>query len=262
MTLCSRLLINTIIHECHDSINSGHLSEDRTLEEVKNCAWWPLWRKENIEYFHTCERFQKANRSTGKKFGLMIHIQELKSPWEAVHMDWVTALPPSGDKVYSACLVIVDQYSKAPIFLPCHKDDTAMNTALLYGEELFLIQEYNLFVIIDLHGNNAVQVDLSGELENKHLTFPVSLIKPYQPDDKELFPLRNPTTLTVPPVEQSEEKIIKEVIEERRLRGENQREYLVRYRNPVHEDEWVAESEIPDSDKLLGRFRNEGMPKD
>ncbi|MBW0515449.1 hypothetical protein O181_055164 [Austropuccinia psidii MF-1] len=41
MTLCSRLLINTILHECHDSIYSGHLSEDRTLEKVKNCAWGP-----------------------------------------------------------------------------------------------------------------------------------------------------------------------------------------------------------------------------
>ncbi|MBW0529807.1 hypothetical protein O181_069522 [Austropuccinia psidii MF-1] len=39
MTLCSRLLINTILHEYHDSIYSGHLSEDRTLEKVKNCAW-------------------------------------------------------------------------------------------------------------------------------------------------------------------------------------------------------------------------------
>ncbi|MBW0557070.1 hypothetical protein O181_096785 [Austropuccinia psidii MF-1] len=131
MTLCSRLLINTILHECHDSIYSGHLSEDRTLEKVKNCAWWPSWRKETIEYCHTCDRCQKANRSTGKKFGLMIHIQEPKSPWEVVHMDWVTALPPSGDKSYNACLVIVDRYSKTPIFLPCHKDDTAMDTALL-----------------------------------------------------------------------------------------------------------------------------------
>ncbi|MBW0532410.1 hypothetical protein O181_072125 [Austropuccinia psidii MF-1] len=44
MKLCSRLHINTILHECHDSIYSGHLSEDRTLEKVKNCAWWPSWR--------------------------------------------------------------------------------------------------------------------------------------------------------------------------------------------------------------------------
>ncbi|MBW0508918.1 hypothetical protein O181_048633 [Austropuccinia psidii MF-1] len=31
MTLCSIFLINTILHEFHDSIYSGHLSEDRTL---------------------------------------------------------------------------------------------------------------------------------------------------------------------------------------------------------------------------------------
>ncbi|MBW0553625.1 hypothetical protein O181_093340 [Austropuccinia psidii MF-1] len=117
------------------------------------------------------------------------------------------------------------------------------------------------FVIVALHGTNAAQVELSGELENKHPTFPVSLIKPYQPAEKELFPLRNPTPLTVPPVEQSEYKNINKVIKERRLRGKNQREYLVRYRNPVQEDEWLAESEIPDSDKLLIRFRHERRPQ-
>ncbi|MBW0507789.1 hypothetical protein O181_047504 [Austropuccinia psidii MF-1] len=46
------------------------------------------------------------------------------------------------------------------------------------------------FVSVSLHGTNAVQVELSGELENKNPTFPVSWIKPYQPADKELFPLR------------------------------------------------------------------------
>ncbi|MBW0549820.1 hypothetical protein O181_089535 [Austropuccinia psidii MF-1] len=67
------------------------------------------------------------------------------------------------------------------------------------------------FVIVSLHGTNLVQVGLSGELENKHPTFPVSLIKPYKPADEELFPLRNPTTpLTVTSVEQNEEKKGKE----------------------------------------------------
>ncbi|MBW0591041.1 hypothetical protein O181_130756, partial [Austropuccinia psidii MF-1] len=97
------------------------------------------------------------------------------------------------------------------------------------------------FDMVALHGTNAFQVELNA--------------------DKELFPLRNPTPLTVPPVEQNEDKKIKKVIKERRLRGKNQREYLVRYRNPVHEDEWLAESEIPDSDKLLRRFRHERRPQ-
>ncbi|MBW0512904.1 hypothetical protein O181_052619 [Austropuccinia psidii MF-1] len=61
----------------------------------------------------------------------MIHIQESSTPWKAVHINWVTALPPGGDKSYNACLVIVDRYSKTPISLPCHKDHTALDIALL-----------------------------------------------------------------------------------------------------------------------------------
>ncbi|MBW0588015.1 hypothetical protein O181_127730 [Austropuccinia psidii MF-1] len=61
----------------------------------------------------------------------MIKIQEPRRPWEIVHMDWLTGLPPGGDRSDDSCLVIVDRFSKTPIFLPCHKDDTAMDTALL-----------------------------------------------------------------------------------------------------------------------------------
>ncbi|MBW0583191.1 hypothetical protein O181_122906 [Austropuccinia psidii MF-1] len=322
-------------------------------------------------------------------------------------MDWVTALPPGGDKSYNECIVIVDRYSKTPIFLPCHKDDTAMDTALFiqnrvishtglfkniisdrdpeftsalwtnlhkclgtklsfsteyhsqtdglaermiktleemirrfcaYGLELkdsdgcthewctliaalelayktsihastgkttsmlekgwnpklpidtlkkelvdihptasifellldkvrhhanqnmndafeyakqkwdkshktpefevgdlILASALNLnnikgpkklkasfagpFIIEALHGKNEVQVEISGELENKHPTFPVSLVKHYTSSDKELYPLRNETPLEVPPFDQSEEKKVIKVLKERRLRG-------------------------------------------
>ncbi|MBW0553028.1 hypothetical protein O181_092743 [Austropuccinia psidii MF-1] len=92
------------------------------------------------------------------------------------------------------------------------------------------------FVVVFLHRTIQVQVDLSGKLENKHPTFQVCLMKPYKQADKELFSLRNPNPLTIPPVEQSEYQKIKRLIKERRLRGKNQIEYLVRYINPVHED--------------------------
>ncbi|MBW0526487.1 hypothetical protein O181_066202 [Austropuccinia psidii MF-1] len=65
------------------------------------------------------------------------------------------------------------------------------------GPKKFKDSHVGTFFIVALHGTNAVQVGLSGELENKHPTFPCSLIKPYQPPDKELFPLRNPAPLTV-----------------------------------------------------------------
>ncbi|MBW0563352.1 hypothetical protein O181_103067 [Austropuccinia psidii MF-1] len=61
----------------------------------------------------------------------MINLQEPSRHWEIVHMNWVTGVPPGGDRSYNACLVIVDRFSTSPILLPCHKDDTAMDTALV-----------------------------------------------------------------------------------------------------------------------------------
>ncbi|MBW0569053.1 hypothetical protein O181_108768, partial [Austropuccinia psidii MF-1] len=104
----------------------GHLSEDRTRDKVKTCIWWPMWHKDVAEYQKTCDRCQKANKSTGKRLGNMIKMKEPSSPWEIVHMDWVNGLSPGGDRSYNACLVIVDRFSKTPISLPCHKDDTAL----------------------------------------------------------------------------------------------------------------------------------------
>ncbi|MBW0533276.1 hypothetical protein O181_072991 [Austropuccinia psidii MF-1] len=46
-------------------------------------------------------------------------------------MDWVTCLPPGGDRIYNACLVIDDRFSKTPITLTFNKVNTAMHTALL-----------------------------------------------------------------------------------------------------------------------------------
>ncbi|MBW0576848.1 hypothetical protein O181_116563 [Austropuccinia psidii MF-1] len=61
----------------------------------------------------------------------MMKIQEPSRPWEIVHMDWVTDLPPGGDRSYNAFLVIVYRFSKTPIYLPFLKDDTAIDTALM-----------------------------------------------------------------------------------------------------------------------------------
>ncbi|MBW0527572.1 hypothetical protein O181_067287 [Austropuccinia psidii MF-1] len=374
----------------------------------------------------------------------MIHIQEPSTPWEVVHMDWVTALPPGGEKIYNACLIIVDRYRKTLIFLPCHEDDTGMDTALLiwnrvishtglfksiisdrdpkfssalwanlhkildpklsfstayhpqtdgsaermiqtledmirslsayslvfkdsdcithywctlipalelayktsihastgktpsmlekgwnpklpvntlnnylvdinptssrfkllldkvrhhgnqnmtdafeYAKQkwdkshktteskvgyLMLVSTLNFnnikvpkklkdsfagpFIIKSLHGTNAVQVELSGELENKNATFPVSLVENYTSSDKEFFPLRNETPLELPPLDPGEEKKVLKVLKKEGL-GENEREYSVRYRNLQHEDEWISKSKIPDSQMFLRRFRHE-----
>ncbi|MBW0567568.1 hypothetical protein O181_107283 [Austropuccinia psidii MF-1] len=118
------------------------------------------------------------------------------------------------------------------------------------------------FMIKALHGPNSVQLELTGELMNKHPTFPVILIKPYSSTDKELFPLRNKPPLEIPPLEEGEEKKILKVLRERRTRNKKEREYLVRYRNPTQEDEWLLDKHIKNAEKLLRRFIHERKPEE
>ena len=132
LVLADRDSINTILHECHDSVYSGHFSEDRTLEKVADTAWWDNWKQDTGEYCSSCDRCQKANKATGKRFGLLMKIEEPSKPWDVINMDWVTSLSPGGAASFNACLVIVDRYSKTPIFVPCFKDDSAMDTAILF----------------------------------------------------------------------------------------------------------------------------------
>ncbi|MBW0483414.1 hypothetical protein O181_023129 [Austropuccinia psidii MF-1] len=82
-----------------------------------------------------------------------------------------------------------------------------------------------------LHGPNVVQLELTGELMNKHPAFPVSMIEPYSSNDKELFPLRNKPPLEIPCLEEGEENKIVKLLEEW--------DYLVRYRNPTQEYYWL-----------------------
>ncbi|MBW0479955.1 hypothetical protein O181_019670 [Austropuccinia psidii MF-1] len=47
-------------------------------------------------------------------------------------MDWVTGLVPGGKENFKSFRVIVDRYSKGVRCLQGHKEDTAMDTALLF----------------------------------------------------------------------------------------------------------------------------------
>ncbi|MBW0498585.1 hypothetical protein O181_038300 [Austropuccinia psidii MF-1] len=67
---------------------------------------------------------------------MMVQIQEPKFPWEIVRIDWVTALPPGGDRSYNACPILVDRYRKTPMLLPCCEDDTAMDKAIMIWNKL------------------------------------------------------------------------------------------------------------------------------
>ncbi|MBW0518958.1 hypothetical protein O181_058673 [Austropuccinia psidii MF-1] len=81
----------------------------------------------------------------------MIQIQEPKSTWKVFHMVWVTTLPRGGDRSYNACLVLVDRYSKTPMFLPFHEDDTAMDTMIwTYHPQTYDLSERMIQTLEDM----------------------------------------------------------------------------------------------------------------
>ncbi|MBW0486344.1 hypothetical protein O181_026059 [Austropuccinia psidii MF-1] len=51
-------------------------------------------------------------------------------------MDWITGLVPGGKENFNAYLIIVDRFRKSIMCLPCHKEDTAMNTAQLFWNNI------------------------------------------------------------------------------------------------------------------------------
>ncbi|MBW0581712.1 hypothetical protein O181_121427 [Austropuccinia psidii MF-1] len=136
LTIVYRDHISLILQECHDCPYMGHMSEDSTKERVASTAWWPKWEQELSEYINTRERCQKVNRKHGKKYGLIKHIEEFKHPLETINMEWVTGLVPGGKEKFNACLIIVDRFRKSVRFPPCHKEDTAMDTALLFWNNI------------------------------------------------------------------------------------------------------------------------------
>jgi hypothetical protein len=136
LVLTDKTQIKNVLHECHDMVSAGHLSEERTVERVKQTAWWINWKNQVHQYISSCDTCQKSNKQTGKRYGLLQAIQEPTTRWEIINMDFVTGLPPGGSYSYNSVLVVVDRFSKRARFIPYYKDDTAMEIAILFWNRI------------------------------------------------------------------------------------------------------------------------------
>ncbi|MBW0539408.1 hypothetical protein O181_079123 [Austropuccinia psidii MF-1] len=79
-------------------------------------------------------------------------------------MDWVTALPPEGDRSFDECQVLVDRYSRTKIFLPFHKDDKAMDKSMMIWNRV--ISQTGLFQNIISHRDSKFTSELWKNLDN------------------------------------------------------------------------------------------------
>ncbi|MBW0476744.1 hypothetical protein O181_016459 [Austropuccinia psidii MF-1] len=115
------------------------------------------------------------------------------------------------------------------------------------------------FNIIKLIRKNEVEVRLTEEFSREHPVFPVSLIKPYFQAEEDQFPSRKKNS-TPPEIVEVEDSPfpVKKIIKARKLRlnGKDQRQYLVRLKNPTADkDKCLAEDEIPGGNFHLRTLR-------
>ncbi|MBW0573021.1 hypothetical protein O181_112736 [Austropuccinia psidii MF-1] len=136
LTVTHRDHISLILQECHYCPYMGHTSEDRKKQRLASTAWWIKWEQELSEYINTCERCHKANRKHGEKYVLLQHIKEAKPPWETINMDGVAGIFPGGKGNFNSCLIIAYRFSKSVRCLPFQKEDTAMDSALLFWNDI------------------------------------------------------------------------------------------------------------------------------
>ncbi|MBW0487068.1 hypothetical protein O181_026783 [Austropuccinia psidii MF-1] len=148
LTVVDRDHISLILQECHECPYMGHMGQERTKERVASTAWWPKLEQELGDYISTCERCQKANGKNGKKYGLLKH-RRTQHPWKTINMDWVTGLVPGGKENLNSFLIIVDRFSKSMRCLPYHKEDTAMDTALLFWNKIISTCGFPKIIISD-----------------------------------------------------------------------------------------------------------------
>ncbi|MBW0524961.1 hypothetical protein O181_064676 [Austropuccinia psidii MF-1] len=99
---------------------------------------------------------------------------------------------------------------------------STLNFNNVKGPKKFKYSFAGKFMIKALHAPKSVQLELTGALINKHLAFPVILIKTYSSNEKELFPLRDKPRFEIPPLEEREEKKIVKVLKERRTRNKKE----------------------------------------
>ena len=100
-----------VLYYCHDSRESGHLGQSKTLDKLKERFYWYGMSKDSNMYVKqcaTCNRNKKGNR-TPRSAQMSYHAGY---PMERVHLDILGPINPKSRSGSSYVLVMVDQFTK------------------------------------------------------------------------------------------------------------------------------------------------------
>ena len=106
-----------ILRDHHDAQAVGHPGRARTLELVSRTFYWPQQRKyvhRYMDHRDTCRRIKPIRHAP---FRLLKPLDLPHRPWDAITMDFITALPASNGN--DPLWVIIDRLTKMGHFVAC-----------------------------------------------------------------------------------------------------------------------------------------------
>lgn len=96
-----------ILKQAHDSKETGHPGQAKTLEVIRRNFFWPRMRDFINEYINSCDACQRNKAVHHKRYGLLKPLPIPTGPWRSLSMDHIVDLPRS--QGYNAILVVVDR---------------------------------------------------------------------------------------------------------------------------------------------------------
>ena len=99
-----------ILRENHDSVDVGHLEQQRMLELLKRNYWW-LGLKEDIKkYVQGCFKCQQNKVLYQRKAGKLHPLEIPQETWQEISIDIIGPLPTSNRM--DAIVIIVERFTK------------------------------------------------------------------------------------------------------------------------------------------------------
>ncbi|SJL00843.1 uncharacterized protein ARMOST_04157 [Armillaria ostoyae] len=124
-----------IIAQSHDHITAGHPGVAKTKELILREYWWPKMKKDVETYVAGCETCQRTKSNTQAK-SAPLHPNAIPTePWTHISVDMVTGLPDSNG--HDALLVVVDQFSKAIVLVPCNVELSTEGWARILRDHIY-----------------------------------------------------------------------------------------------------------------------------
>lgn len=124
-----------IMQQAHDSKETGHPGQAKTLEVLQRTFFWPRMRDFINEYINSCDICQRNKPVHHKKFGYLQPLPIPTGPWRSISMDHIQDLPRSQGG--NAILVVVDRLTKQAHFIKADATDDAKKLAKQFEENIF-----------------------------------------------------------------------------------------------------------------------------